>query len=73
MIAVCIRAFNGTLVGKHVCSREGLLGSNPTIPKFCTKSFRRTLATFDECPIEGTSFTVHYTVFQGYLQYDKLL
>ena len=71
-IAVRIRAFNCTLVGKHMCSREGVLGSNPTTPKFF-ESFGRTPATFEECPIEGTSFTVHYTVFRGYLQCDRLL
>ena len=27
------------LVGKHVCSREGILGSNPTTPKFLSKVF----------------------------------
>ena len=72
-MAVRIRAFDCTLVGKHMCSREGVLGSNPTTPKFFPKGFRRTPATFEECPIEGTSFTVHYTVFQGYLQCDRLL
>ena len=65
-MAVRIRAFDCTLVGKHVCSREGVLGSNPTTPKNFTKSIRCTLVTFEECPIEETSFTVHYTVFQGY-------
>ena len=72
-IAVRIRAFDCTLVGKHMCSREGVPGSNPTTPKIFTKGFRRTLATFEECPIRGTSFTVHYTVFLGYLQCDRLL
>ena len=72
-MAVRIRAFDCTLVGKHVCSREGVLGSNPTTPKTFSKSFRRTPATFEECPIEGTSFTVHYTVFRGYLQCDRPL
>ena len=33
-MAVRIRAFDCTLVGEHVCSREGVLGSNPTTPKF---------------------------------------
>ena len=60
-------------MGKHMCSREGVLGSNPITPKTFSKGFRRTLATCEECPIEGTSFTVHYTVFQGYLQCDRLL
>ena len=26
-------------MGKHVCSREGVLGSNPTIPEFLPKVF----------------------------------
>ena len=72
-IAVQITAFDCTLVGKHMCSREGVLGSNPTTPKFSPKILRRTLATLEECPIEETSFTVHYTVFGGYLQCDRLL
>ena len=45
----------------------------PHYPQIFTKSFRRTLATFEECPIEGTSFTIHYTVTQGYLQCGRLL
>ena len=36
-MAVRIRAFDCTLVGKHMCSREGFLGSNPTTPKFVPK------------------------------------
>ena len=56
-----------------MCSRKGVLGSNPNTPKNFTKILGRTLATFEECPVEGTSFTVHYTVFQGYLQCDRLL
>ena len=71
-MAVCIRAFDCTLVGKHMCSRGGVLGLNPTTPQIFTKGFRRTLATFEECPIDGTSFTVHYTVFRGYLQCERL-
>ena len=42
------------------------------LPTF-TKSFRLTLATFEECPMAGTSFTVHFTDFQGLLQCDRLL
>ena len=38
-MAVRIRAFGCTLVGKHVCSREKVLGSNPTTPKFLPKVF----------------------------------
>ena len=33
------RAFDCTLVGKHVCSREGVLGSNPTTPKLLPNVF----------------------------------
>ena len=36
-IAVRIRAVDCTLVGKHMCSRDGVLGSNPTTPKFYQK------------------------------------
>ena len=32
-----IRAFDCTLVGKHVCSGEGVLGLNPTNPKIVPK------------------------------------
>ena len=35
--AVRIRAFDCTLVDKHMCSREGVLGSNPTTPKLFPK------------------------------------
>ena len=38
-MAVCIRAFDCTLVGKHMCSREGVLGSNPTTPKLLPNVF----------------------------------
>ena len=38
-MAVRIRALDCTLVGKRMCSREGLLGSNPTSPKFLPKVF----------------------------------
>ena len=37
-IAVHIGTFDCTLVGKHACSREGVLGSSPTIPK-CYQTF----------------------------------
>ena len=43
-MAVRIRALDCTLVGKHMCSREGVLGSNPTTPIFFPNAFvaRRT-------------------------------
>ena len=43
-MAIRIRAFDCTLVGKHVCSREGVLGSDPTthkcLPKFSASHCR---------------------------------
>ena len=38
-IAVLIRMFDCTLVDKHVHSREGVLGSNPTSPEFLRHIF----------------------------------
>ena len=38
-MAVRIAAVDCTLVGKHICSREGVLGSNPTTPKFLPNVF----------------------------------
>ena len=38
-MAVRIRAFDCTLVGKHMCSREGVLRSIPTAPNFFPKVF----------------------------------
>ena len=37
--AIAVRIRDCTLVGKHMCSREGVLGSNPTTPKCLTKVF----------------------------------
>ena len=36
-VAVRIRAFDCTLVGNHMSSGEGVLGSNPTSPNFFKK------------------------------------
>ena len=38
-MVVCIRAFDRTLVGNHVYSREEVLGSIPSTPKFLPKIF----------------------------------
>ena len=38
-MAVRIRALDCTLGGKHMCFREGVLGSNPTTPKFVQNVF----------------------------------
>ena len=63
-MAVSIGAFHCTLVDNHVHTREDVLGSIPSTYIFA-KRFCRTLATFEKFPFKGTSFTVHYTVFQG--------
>ena len=52
-IAVRIRAFDCTLVGKHVCSREGLLGSNPTTPKLVPKVFVARWRLLRNAPSKG--------------------
>ena len=72
-MAIQMRALDRVLVGSHVHFREEVLGSIPSTPKNFANPFRRTLATFEECPFVGTSFTVDYTVFQGYLQCGNLL
>ena len=61
-MAVGIRAIDHTLVGNHIHSREEALDSIPSTPKIVAERFRRTLATFEQCPFEGTSSTVHYTL-----------
>ena len=45
----------------------------PLPRNFFFQKFTLTPATFEECPVEGTSFTVHYTVFEGYLQCEQLV
>ena len=72
-MTVRIRAFDHTLVGNHVYSREEVMGSNPTAPNLFFQKFTLTPATFEECPFEGTSFTVHHTVSKGYQQCEQLL
>ena len=49
------------------------MGSNPTAPKLCFQKFTLTPASFEECPFEGTSFTVHHAVSKGYQQCEQLL
>ena len=52
-MAVRIRAFACTLVGKHVCSREGVLGSNPTNPKCLPKAFASRWQLLRNAPSKG--------------------
>ena len=72
-MTVRIRAFDHTLVGSNADSREEVIGSNPTAPKLFFQTFTLTPATFEECPFEGTSFTVHHAVSKGYQQCEQLL
>ena len=52
-IAVRIRPFGCTLVGKHMCSREGVLGSNPTTPKLFPKVFVARRRLLRNAPSKG--------------------
>ena len=52
-IAVHIRAFDCTLVGKHMCFREGVLCSNPTTPKFVPKAFVARWRLLRNAPSKG--------------------
>ena len=52
-MAVRIRASDCTLVGKHVCSREGVLGSNPTTPKFLPNVFVARWQLLRNAPSKG--------------------
>ena len=72
-MTVRIRAFHHILVGNHAYSKEEVMGSNPTTPKRFFQRFTLTPATFEECPFEGTSFTVHHAVSKGYQQCEQLL
>ena len=53
---VRIRAFDRTLVGNHVHSREEVLGSNPTTPK----SFPKGFASRQQC-LRNTPSREHHT------------
>ena len=52
-MAVRIRAFDCTLVGKHMCSRKGVLGSNPTSPKFLPNVFIARWRLLRNAPSKG--------------------
>ena len=45
--------FNCTLVGNHVCSREGLLGSNPTTPNVFPNVFASGWRLLRNAPLKG--------------------
>ena len=52
-MAVRIRAFECTLVGRHMSSRLGALGSNPTTPKFLPKAFVPRWRLLTNAPSKG--------------------
>ena len=64
-IAVCITALDCTLVGKHMCSREGVLGSNPTTPKFLPKFFVARWRLLRNAPSKGHHSRYITLLFEG--------
>ena len=52
-MAVRIRAFDCTLVGKHMCSRKGVLGSKPTTPKILPNAFVACWRLLRNAPSKG--------------------
>ena len=72
-MTVRIRELDHTLVGNHVYSGDEVMASNPTAPKLFFQKFTLTPATFEDCPFEGTSYTVHHAVSEGYQQCEQLL
>ena len=64
-MAVRISAFDCTLVGKHVCSREGVLGSNPTTPKFLPNVFVARWQLLRNAPSKGNHSQYITLFFKG--------
>ena len=54
-----------TLVGKHICSREGVLGSNPTNSKFLPKVFVARRRLLRNAPSEGHHSRYITLFFEG--------
>ena len=65
MIAVRIRAVDCTLVGKHVCSREGVLGSNTTTPEFSPNIFAARGGRLRNAPSKGHQSRYITLFFKG--------
>ena len=61
-MAVGIRAFDCTLVGKNMCSREGVLGSNPTTLKFLPNVFVSRRRLLRNAPSKG-HHSLYITLF----------
>ena len=64
-MAVRIGAFDCTLVGKHLCSREGVLGSNPTTPKFIPNVFVARRRLLRNAPSKGHLSSYITLFFKG--------
>ena len=64
MVAVRIRAFDCTLVGKHMCSRERVLGSNPTTSNILPKVFVARWRFLGNAPSKG-HHSRYITLFFG--------
>ena len=54
-----------TLVGKHMSSREGVLGSNPTTPKFLPKVFVACRRLLRNAPSKGHHSRYITLFFEG--------
>ena len=64
-MTVCSRAFDCTLVGKHMHSREGVLGLNPTTPKFVPKAFVERWRLLRNAPSKGHHSPYITLFFEG--------
>ena len=60
-----MRAVDCTLVGRHMCSREGVPGSNPTTPKFLPKVFVARRRPLGNAPSEGHHSRYITLFFEG--------
>ena len=66
-MSVRIRAPDCTLVDKHMCSREGVLGSNPTTRKFLPKGFVARWRLLRNAPSKGHHLRYITLFFKGAL------
>ena len=64
-MAIHIRAFDCTLVGKHECSREEVLGSNPTTPNFLPNVFVARWQLLRNAPSKGHHSRYITLIFMG--------
>ena len=64
-MAVRIPAFDCTLVGKHMCSRKGVLGSNPTTRKLLPNVFVARWRPLGNAPSKGRHSRYSTLFFEG--------